>query len=450
MPLSSSLRCRTPLGWALASVVLCGLGCRGEEISNDCENQGQEFFRRTQQETQELLSPVPDRGPYPVALQLTEDGVNRLLGGAVADQEVPFAGTLQLGFATTEFEPESEPVIEFAEVPGCSNCILFSLQFGIDLSSGNQPLSSGTGFVQMAIPMRLESDEAAGVSTLVADYGEATIEDLFLVVYGVNSKEHDTLTGALKILLTERIQEDYGPVDLLEIGSWTIGQDQVRLIARELIVRPDDGKLVLGMQTNLPLGPDTGIDLAGELPNNTPMAVTMDTRLFLNMSHRMFDEGQIARRYDDDGNPDPGGLYGVTLNELAGNDAGLEQLDSIFRVWRIADGYCGFAEASMPLEVSVNNTLTGIDITPGDATIIGGEGSGAAALEERELVEDNQDLISTFRSSLADAVGTTINYDSLDLEGSTILFEIQDVEVGELTINSYLDFLVVQNPDEDG
>lgn len=443
-------RTRTSLRGALVAASLLPsllLGCRGDNIAQDCETRGQEFFRRTEQEATPLLTPVPDQGPYPVALQLTEEGVNRLLGGAVVDQDVPFTGDVPLGPARANFQPEGDPVIEFADLPGCRNCILFSLDFSIDLGSGNTPISSGVGNVKLSIPMRLESDETAGLSTLVADYSQAKVEDLFLVVYGINSDDHDTLRGVLKILITEQIQEDFGPVALLEIGSWTIGNDEVRLLARELIVRPEDGKLALGMQTNLPMPAGSGLDLAGPLPDGTPMAVSMDTELFLTMSHRMFDEGEIARRYDEDGQPDASGIYGVTLSELAGNATGNAQLDSLFRVWRIADGYCGFAEATMPLDITVNNTRTGIDITPGQATLIAGEGSGAAALEERELVEDNQDLIETFRSDLAAAVGNTVNYDSLDLEGSTIIFAVQDVAVTPETIDSYLNFEVYADPD---
>lgn len=428
--------------------VLAATACRGDDISNDCELQGQAFFQSTELEVTALLSPVPDRGPYPVALQFTEEGINRLLGSSVADQDVPFTGNLPLGPATADFEPESEPVIEFADIPGCRNCILFSIDFGISLSSGNNPISSGVGTVQLSIPMRLEADEAAGSSTLIADYSQAKVEDLFLFVYGIDSEEHTTLTGAMEILLTEQIQEDFGPVALLEIGSWTIGQDQVRLLARELIVRPEDGKLVLGMHTNLPLPVDAGIDLAGPLPDGIPMAVTMDTKLFLSMSHRMFQEGEIPRRYNESGNPDPDGLYGVTLSDMAGNEDGQPRLDSVFRVWRTEDGYCGFAEAVMPMNVLVNNTRTGIDIVPGDATVVDGEGYGQGALQDPELVENNQDLVENFRASLADAVGTTINYDSLDLEGSTILFAVQDVAVDVATINSYLDFIVVQDEND--
>ncbi len=433
----------------VASLTLLAASCRGDDIANDCETQGQAFFNRTQTESRPLLAPVPGNGPYPVALQLTEEGINRLLGGAIADQDVPFTGTLELGFATADFEPESDPIIEFAEESQCQRCILFSIDFAIELRSGSSPISSGKGTVKMAIPMRLESDEATGSSTLIADYSQARVDSLELTIFGINSENHATLRGTLEVLLTRNVRENFGTVELLELGSWTIGQDQVRLLARELIVRPDDGKLALGMQTNLPMPSDTGIDLAGALPNNIPMAVTMDTRLFLTMSHRMFDEGEIARRYDENGEPNPTGIYGVTLSELAGNALGNPRLDSTFRVWRISDGYCGFAEAAMPLDVEINNTKTGINITPGPATLIAGEGSGAAALEEQELVEENQDLIDTFRGDLAGAVGSTINYDSLDLEGSTILFSVNEVVVDPTSINSYLDFIIVKDENDE-
>jgi hypothetical protein len=455
MPPMTSTWYDRPLKWTVASfglLLACsegggganggGGGCRGEDIAFDCETRGQEFYRQAMQEVTPLLAPVPDEGPYPVALQLTEEGVRRLLGSAVVDQDVPFTGTLPLGPATVTFYPEGEPVIEFADLPGCRNCILFGLDFGIDLSSGDNPISSGPGHVKLSIPMRLEADEAAGVSTLVADYSQAEIQEIDFIVYGIDSEDHDSLTGALIVLLTERIQQDFGPVDLLELGSWVIGQGQIRLLARELIVRPEDGKLVLGMHTNLPLPQGAGLDLAGPLPSQYPMAVSMDTELFLTMSHRMFDEGEISRRYDEDGKPDPTGIYGVTLSELAGNELGNPRLDTEFRVWRVADGYCGFADAVMPLDVTVNNTRTGIDITPGPATLIAGEGAGAAALEEKELVDDNQDLIETFRTDLAAAVGSTINYDSLDLEGSTIVFAVEEVVVDPTSINSYLNFQV--------
>lgn len=442
----------TPPSWALLGLAVslggCADGCRGEDISVDCETRGQEFFRQSEQEATPLLSPVPDKGPYPVALQLTEEGVRRLLGGAVADQDVPFTGSLPLGPATATFEPEGDPLIEFADIAGCRNCILFSIDFAIQLSSGNNPISSGVGNVKLSIPMRLEADEAAGVSTLIADYSQAEVyEPPFLVVYGINSEEHTTLAGALQVLLTEQIQEDFGPVSLLELGSWTIGEGEIRLLARELIVRPADGKLVLGMQTNLPLPSTAGLDLAGELPGGYPMAVSMDPELFLTMSHRMFDEGQIARRYDEDGQPDETGPFGVTLTSIVGNELGNPRLDSEFRMWRIAEGYCGYADAVMPLDVTINNTRTGIDITPGPATLIAGEGYGSAALEEKQLVEDNQDLIETFRTDLAAAVGSTINYDSLDLEGSTIVFAVEEVAVDPTSINSYLNFQVYADPD---
>ena len=74
---------------------------------------------------------------------------------------------------------------------------------------------------------------------------------------------------------------------------------------------------------------------------HVPMAVMFDSQLFLSMSHRMLAEGTIARRYGENGEPDPAGIYAVTLDKMDGNDEGARQLDAEFNVWRIADGYCG-------------------------------------------------------------------------------------------------------------
>ena len=69
-------RRRGALAWTLATAALLSIGCRGEDISNDCELQGQAYFQRTEQEAAPLISPVPESGPYPVALQLTEDATD--------------------------------------------------------------------------------------------------------------------------------------------------------------------------------------------------------------------------------------------------------------------------------------------------------------------------------------------------------------------------------------
>jgi hypothetical protein len=99
----------------------------------------------------------------------------------------------------------------------------------------------------------------------------------------------------------------------------------------------------------------------------------------------------------------------------------------------------------MDLEVDFEPD-TGVAITPSEVVVLGGLGSGAVAAQEKELVEDNQHVIDSFRDGVASNLATTINYDAFDIEGSSIIFETlqKDVLVDHLEV--WVDFFVVENP----
>lgn len=431
-------------------------GCRGKDISFDCENQRQRLNDRADEEEQALVE-VPSKGPYPVALQISTDGINRLLL-SVIDEDVPFTGSVPFGLlpsgpADAHFSPTSVPVIRFDETPGCSGCVVFHLDFNVQLDSEGNAISSGVGFVDLYVPLRLESDAETGTSTLVAAYGEAKIGAWYLSVFGFDSETHTMLSGALKVLMGREIRETYDDVELLSLDSWQIGQGDVRLLARQLFIYPDDpattaedqdeGKIVLAMHTNLPLAKNIGLDLDKPLLPFTTMVVSMDPDLLLAMAHRMMAEGEIARFYDEDGNPDPDGIYAVSLDAIDANTTGDKSLKATFNVWRIADGYCGYATVEMPLSIGVDASFQRITVKAGQAIPIGGEGSGAAAVEEQELVDENQHLVDQFRKDLAEQLANTMNYEALALEGSDIVFINQDVLVSPEELTSFLDFIVL-------
>ena len=82
------------------------------------------------------------------------------------------------------------------------------------------------------------------------------------------------------------------------------------------------------------------------------------------------------------------------------------------------------------------------------ATLLGvnrhsGEGSGAAAVEEQELVDENQHLVDQFRKDLAEQLANTMNYEALEIEGSDIVFMNQDVLVTPEELTSFLEFVVL-------
>jgi hypothetical protein len=450
----------------VACAVLCSsvLGCRGGDIEFDCENRAMAFLREA--EAKELpLRDIPETQPYPVALTLSEAGLNELVKGIISE-DVPLAGTvpfavLPQGPGELKFETEALPTVVLREVRGCPNCIVLHIDdFGVGLTQEGDPLASGSGFADLAVPLVLQHDAAAGTTTLVADYSQAKIDAWSLSVFGFSSEENPNLAGALKLLLEEEIQANFGPIELLSTGSWSIGAGEVALSAREVIVQPELKQLVLGMHTNLPLAPEIGLDINVPLPEDTPMGVAMDVRLMLAMAYRMLEEGEIPRRYDEDGEADADGIYGLTLENIGpavdanGNLLSDEQLVTRFRVWRTAEGYCGYGTFEMPLTLAVNEMMSSITVAAGDAVLIPGKGEGfsVAAEEEKKLVDENQDLVDTFRKELTEQVGKTLNYEELDVEGSRILFTTQDVVIGPVVapsrVDTFIDFLVLALPDD--
>ena len=96
----------------------------------------------------------------------------------------------------------------------------------------------------------------------------------------------------------------------------------------------------------------------------------------------------------------------------------------------------------MPLGLAVSPNDGSIVVTPGDAVLIAGEGSGAAALEEKELVNENQDLINRFRADLAAQLSDTLNFSALDIDGSNLVFTNEGIDLTVDEMRTYLNFTV--------
>lgn len=438
---------------ALLSTTAALSGCRGEDVTFDCEGQAMKFLRQAETEDRGLRD-IPSEGPYPVAMFISEDGLNRLVA-SIIEEDVPFAGEIPFGIlpegpGEAKFEATSPPAMTLRPVEKCDNCVVFTIDFGVQLDQEGSPLSSGVGFADIAIPLKLVVDENAATATVIADYSTAFIDDWYLSVFGFDSNTHTTLAGALRLLLQEEIQGQFGEVELLQLGSWSLGSGEVTLLAREMQLQYDLGRIALGMASNLITPPTVGVDLNAPMPEDLPMKVAFDTEIMLTMARRMIEEGEIPQRYDEDGEADEDGIYGITLNTIEGQVANDKDLRTEFRVWRTADGYCGFANVEMPLTLSLNEMMTGIQVAAGEATLLEGdnEGIGVAAEEEKRLVDENQDLVATFRQELSEQVGNTLNYEELGVEGSRILFTTRDIVVGIETIDTQIDFLVLAAEDD--
>lgn len=433
-------------GWRRAGALFVGLaaavlgGCRGQDLYFDCARQAERFAAQAADEGL-LYESIPEWEPFPVGLFLSEDGLNQLLGSSV-DGEIPFTGTIPFGPAQVTFEPTSTPDIELASVEDCSRCLLLGVDFALQATQNGEPASSGVGSALLRVPLDLTSEDETA-SQIVARYDQARIQDMTLSIFGFDSEEHQALGGAIQVLMEEQIQAEYGARTLLSLASWELGTGDAKLLARHLVVYPEQRKLAIGMTSNLALRTGVeGLDLAEPISDAHPMAVRFHVGLMQSMAQRMLVEGEIPRRYDADGNEDPEGIYGVTLDHLRVSETEGPELESIIRVWRIADGYCGYARALMPMEVEQSGF--GTVIRSGEAFVLDGEGSGAVAAREQELVDDNQHLVDTFRAALDEQVGLTVDYDGVEMEGKFIQFDTLAVEVADNRIEKQMEFIVAE------
>ena len=418
--------------------------CRGLDATFDCDYQRDRFEAAVEKEGK-LLPAIPEAGVYPMAMMVSEAGINDLLNGVVG-KKVPFASDLQLGPAKVLFTPTSVPVIDVTSVPGCASCVLFSLEFEFGVDQGEDGIAAGIGDAALSIPISMERRED-GSAVLVAHYDQATVAEMRINVNGFDSANHEAIAGALAMLATDTLREQYGPTELLVVGTFTLGSDEVKIAATKLFMIPDYDAILFGMETNLELVAGTGLEQPQNLPEGAKMGILVDPGLLLAVSQRMTVEGKIARHYNDDGDPDPDGNYGITITGMGASAINNARIDSYFRVWRYDGDYCGYAEVSMPLDVSLDTSGSrpNLAVTPGSPKVLGGEGSGKVAANNEELVRKNEHLIDNFKASLAEQVRLAINYDEVGVEGSTIVFKPISTRVDALTqsVALFLDFTVV-------
>ena len=417
---------------------------RGEDQELDCTVQSEAFLKSFEGEG-ELLDAIPDKNSYPMALVLTEAGLNRLLTETVGGK-IPFNSEVAFGPLSLEFDATSDPRIYIEEVKYCGRCVVFKVDFVFGLiNADGEGQGSGIGAATVTIPLRLDQN-ADGTSSLIADYDKLNVVDLPFETMGIDSKEQPGLQGAFEVLLTEQLRANYDPTELLRLAPWTIGDGDVQLAARDFAVYYNSRVLSFGLQTNLDLPDVYSVQVADGLPkglpDTVPMLVQMHPGLLYGMVQRMITEGVIARTYDEDGNPDKDGLYGMTLESLAPSSLPNSNLIDVgFRVWRTADDYCGYADAVTTLKLGIaQNTIS---VTPtGELRVTGGEGVGALAATDMELVEKNKKLVDNFTKSLSEQVGITINYNDIEVKDANIMFNTVALAVQPDNIDIVVDFRV--------
>jgi len=374
-----------------------------------------------------LLEEIPGDGPYPMAMVISQDGVNRLLASVLDQTLPPIKQNLAQGVSYTA-KPEL-PAISFETFDDCANCVRASMAFDLGVELFGVKVDDGRGAVTVRVPIELAA-KGNSSTALLAHLEEAVVEDIDLQIAGLDSNNFNIVEDALIDETRNYIRSEFGMTEVVSLDSWAIGDGDVLLAARGPIIDTTNRTILLGMHSNLNLPMATTLAQQSQLPEGVPMSLQFHPNLLLSMGQRLMTEGHIARDYDESGNTKSDGDHHVSLMQMSTADGG--KLNTDFRIWRTSGGLCGFADVTSALGLQV--TDSSVHVQAEDLQVSGGEGSGS-------FIAENQWLVSDFMQSFTEQIEFTVNYKEVSTESDTetVQPEATLVEVDGRGVTVYLD-----------
>jgi len=387
----------------LALLALALTSC--DAITNgagSCEVYSDEFLDSLVDEGK-LSQGVSEEGPYPMALVVSQDALNRLLA-AVLDNELPavelFDDLLGLPISLT-LRPEL-PLIQVGGELGCAECLLSELGFGIDVGFDGAT-TSGRGAGRFQFPLGL-TPNGLDSTTVFARMAESALIEIDLDL-GLDSTLMNAVEPLIARAATIAVTQTIGDTELFEMGHWSIGDGDVRMLARGPVIDGDAGTVVLGVHTNLVRPLDGTVALDTSLPDGVDLGMQFHPELIQTMVQRMMFEGHIERDYNELGQASDGANHKVSLNFMDAGDTDL--LRTNFTLWRTGGGLCGFADLQADLGLSISDREIAMAVD--NVSVQDGGGVG-------ELLVAADDWVSSgFLDGVTDFSELTVNYRELSL-----------------------------------
>jgi hypothetical protein len=396
-------------GWVVVAAALLGAGALA---SSGCELAGtgggscSSYSREYQQAIVDegaLASSVEVDGPYPMALMVSQDALNRLFA-AVADNELPPIQLLDdvLGLPISLTLRPELPFIQVGGDLGCLECLLTEFGFGLSVGfDGDEITGRGAGRFQFPLSLQPNGLESTRVN---ARFGQSTLLAIDLDI-GIEGAAFEVIEDLAAAAATQFIRSSVGDTELFELGAWSIGDGDVKMLARGPIIDAAAGTVVLGVHTNMirPLSGAVALDTV--LPEGADIGMQFHPELIQTMVQRMLHEGHIDRSYDLAGQVNPEGDNVVSLDTMEASESGL--LRTNFTLWRTGGGLCGFAGLQADLGLSISDRQIALAVENIGVTDSGGIGSILEAVDGW--------YSSAFTEGLINFSELTINYRELTL-----------------------------------
>jgi hypothetical protein len=311
-------------------------GCASECKAIRAEFEQLELSQVNKVQTTKMFKPD---APEVLGVSVRASVFERLVSSVVLGKATPMTTTVKLGPGklVAKVRLLDLTLLPFGE---CKDCLRFSAAVKLDVQVVAGPLSlastEGRGQVVARVPMVLEASREG--STLSADLGRATVEDVRVEVGELPSAARGPLdkivTGGVRQALSTMGRR----VRLVRWDPVKLEGSTVRLVASKLVLFPEDQVVWVGFKSNLS-DPASPVVPRVELGEGEDLSATFSGTLMSAVLRSMMANGKISDRFNDDLKPDPKGDFRVRIASVSPTKDGLQ---TDFTVWRLPkeDGSC--------------------------------------------------------------------------------------------------------------
>ncbi len=395
------MKCHAIAPLALALLFLGG--CEYVDENGSTCTSYQSSYAETLSESANLLTEVPESAEqFPMALVINQRALNTMFS-QLTNTDVPELtdSTRVLGQTVSVSVQPTIPLLQIGGTDACPDCIRASVPFDIGGSVAGVNLPRGLGSVDVQMPIRLVP-QPEGRTALVAEFQDVSILNLDMDLgRGVTDQVFNAIEPMASNLLTNYLQARFSDARIATMSPWVIGSGEVLLAGRGPFVFPEEGSVVIAMQSNLPLSELPGIAVDAMLPEGADVGVIFHPEVLGAMARRMTFERVIPQQYDESGQASGSGNMKLTMGDITGTTDGLLRTSST--LWRTGS-FCGAVDVVAAMGLNVSDS--GFRLNVSDVAFENGTGAGM-------LLSSSSWVTSGFISSLTNVLETTINYDQL-------------------------------------
>lgn len=342
---------------------------------------------------------------FPMGLVLNQRAVNHLFA-QLADTALPQLSQSLTVFGQTvtlSMTPQI-PLLQIGGDRSCPDCFTAGVPFNLGVALNNNGPSMGTGNITVQMPMGMQPVDDRRTK-LVAGFQNLSVRTLQIDVgAGISDSVVSAIEPITNALLTAWLRSRFDNAQVASFDSWAIGRGDVLLAGRGPFVYPDQGTILIAMQSNLPIAAGASLQAQTTLPAGADVGFVFHPELLLSMTRRMNFEGVVPRDYSEDGvasaNGSGGGIK-VSIQQMRSQDDGLLRAGA--RLFS-TDSLCGTADLSASLGLTIQPGQFAFTVQ--DVAVTGGEGVG-------QLFTQADWLTGGFVNALVDTLDVTVNYDQV-------------------------------------